>query len=70
MAKAVEKAIEKISLLPGEDQESIARGLLSHIEKLRQLRNEIDKGLRPLDAGQGGELDVEDFIHARRYGTA
>lgn len=70
MTKVVEKAINEISHLPPEDQESIARGLLSHIEKLQRLRSELDRGLRSLDAGKGAELDIEEFIRARRYGTA
>lgn len=70
MTEFVEKAIEEISHLPPEDQESIARGLLSHIEKLHRLRAEIDQGVRSLDAGKGTELVIEEFISARRYGTA
>jgi hypothetical protein len=36
--------------------------MLSHVEKLRRLRAEIDKGMRSLDAGEGRPLDVEDFL--------
>jgi hypothetical protein len=49
--------------------------MLSHIEKLRRLRAEIDKGIRSLDAGEGKPLDVEDFLrqqnerHGRSYAT-
>jgi hypothetical protein len=35
---------------------------LSHIEKLRRLRAEIDKGIRSLDAGEGKPLNVENFL--------
>ena len=38
---------------PAENQEQIGRTLLSHVEKLRALRAEIDKGIRSLDAGRG-----------------
>jgi hypothetical protein len=34
-------------------QERIGRSLLSHVEKLRALRAEVDKGIASLDAGQG-----------------
>ena len=44
-----------VERLPAEDQEQIGRTLLSHVEKLRALRAEIDKGIRSLDAGQGRE---------------
>jgi hypothetical protein len=46
--------------------------MLSHVDKLRRLRAEIDKGMRSLDAGKGRPLDVEDFLreqnerHGRR----
>jgi hypothetical protein len=36
--------------------------MLSHVDKLRRLRAEIDKGIRSLDAGEGRPLDVEDFL--------
>jgi hypothetical protein len=36
--------------------------MLSHIEKLRRLRAEIDKGIRSLDAGEGKPLNVENFL--------
>jgi hypothetical protein len=34
----------------------------SHVEKLRQLRADIDAGLRSLDEGKGKPLDIEQFI--------
>jgi hypothetical protein len=40
-----------VANLPNADQEQIARRLLSHVARLRQLRVEIDKGIRSLDAG-------------------
>ncbi len=55
-------AIEEVANLPDADQEQIGRRLLSHVEKLRQLRVEIDKGVRSLDAGDGKPLDIEDFL--------
>ncbi len=62
MTKVLKEAINEISGLPEADQEQIGRGLLSHVEKLGRLRTEIDKGLRSLDAGEGGELNIGDFI--------
>jgi hypothetical protein len=44
MVRTLEKAIEEVTNLPEADQEQIGRRLLSHVEKLRQLRAEIDKG--------------------------
>ena len=62
MTRVVEKAIEEMSNLPEDDQEKIGRSVLSHIEKLRKLRVEIDKGIRSLNTEGGRELDIEGFI--------
>ena len=62
MVKTLEEAIAEIATLSDNDQEEIGRKLLSHVEKLRQLRAEIDKGLRSLDAGRGAPLDMEAFL--------
>jgi hypothetical protein len=62
MVKTLEKAIAEIANLPPADQEQIGQRLLSHVEKLRHLRAEIDKGIKSLDAGEGEPLDVESFI--------
>jgi hypothetical protein len=63
MVKTLEQAIAEVANLPVADQEQIGRKLLSHVEKLRQLRVEIDKGIRSLDAGEGRPLDIEAFLH-------
>ena len=62
MVKLLEQAIAEVASLPAADQEQIGRSLLSHVEKLRKLRTEVDKGLRSLDAGEGRPLDIEEFI--------
>jgi len=70
MVKVLEQAIAEIATLPDADQEQIGQRLLSHVEKLRQLRAEIDKGIRSLDSGEGKPLDIEDFLKRQheRYG--
>lgn len=65
MVKTLEQAIAEVASLSDADQEQIGRKLLSHIEKLRQLRAEIDRGVRSLDSGQGRELNVEDLIRRK-----
>ena len=68
MTKVLEQAIAEVATLPEADQDEIGRRLLSHVEKLRQLREEIDKGIQSLDTGQGKPLDIVDFLnqqHAR-----
>lgn len=62
MVKTLELAIAEVASLSEADQEKIGHQLLSHVEKLRRLRSEIDKGIRSLDAGEGQPLDIEDFI--------
>ncbi len=65
MVKTLEQALAEVANLPDADQEQIGRRLLSHVEKLRQLRGEIDKGIRSLDAGQGREVNIEDFMRQK-----
>jgi hypothetical protein len=68
MVKILEQAIAEVAVLPDADQELIGRQLLTHIEKLRQLRAEIDKGIRSLDAGEGKPLDIEEFLRRENEG--
>ena len=72
MVKTLELAIAEVANLPDADQEQIGRRLLSHVEKLRKLRAEADKGIRSLDRGEGKPLDVEEFLREKneRYGGA
>jgi hypothetical protein len=62
MVKALEQAIAEIATLPDAEQEKIGQRLLSHVRKLRQLREEIDKGIRSLEAGEGETLDIAEFL--------
>ncbi len=65
MVKTFEQAIAEVASLPDDDQEQIGRQLLSHVEKLRRLRAELDKGARSLDAGRGTTFSVEEFIRQK-----
>jgi hypothetical protein len=62
MVKTLEQAIAEVTSLPAADQELIARKLLTHVERLRRLRIDIDKGIRSLDAGEGKPLNIEEFL--------
>jgi hypothetical protein len=66
MTKIMKEAIDEILALPESDQETIGRQLLSHVEKLRRLRVEIDRGERSLDSGQGRQLDIDAFVARAR----
>jgi hypothetical protein len=70
MVKTLEQAIAQVSRLPDSDQEQIGRHLLAHVEKLRQLRTEIDKGIRSLDAGEGDPLNIDDVLRRARTRNA
>jgi hypothetical protein len=65
MVKTLEQAIAEIAALPDADQEQIGRQLLSHVEKLRSLREELDKGVRSLDAGKGAAFNVDELIRRK-----
>jgi hypothetical protein len=62
MVKALELAITRVSSLPEAAQEQLGRKLLERIETLEQLRNEVEVGIRELDAGPGEELAVAAVI--------
>ena len=66
MTKLMKEAVDEVSALPDSDQETIGRQLLSHVEKLRRLRVEIDQGEASLDAGRGSELEIDELIARAR----
>jgi hypothetical protein len=61
-AKVLEQALAEVKTLADADQEQIGRRMLSHVERLRRLREELDKDLRLLDASKGQVFSVEEFI--------
>ena len=65
MVKTLEQAIAEVTNPPAADQEQIGRKLLSHVEKLKVLRHDIDAGIRSLDAGEGRPLDIEEFLRQK-----
>jgi hypothetical protein len=65
MVRTLEQAIAELMALPDTDQEQIGRQLLTHVEKLRGLRDELDKGTRSLNAGSGQEFDIDRFIRQK-----
>jgi hypothetical protein len=69
MVKVLEEAVAQTSRLPDADQEFIGQQLLTHVEKLRHLRQEIGKGIRSLDAGAGVEVDIDAMITRKKNGV-
>ena len=62
MTKVLREAIAKVEALPEAEQDRIARELIDYLDKLSTLRADIEVGIRQLDAGEGRELDIEDFL--------
>jgi hypothetical protein len=62
MTNALKKALTEVERLPASDQENIGKQMLQHVEKLRDLREDIDAGIAELDAGEGRELDIHDVL--------
>ena len=58
MVKTLEIAISKAAALPEAAQEQLGREILDRVEALKNLRAEIEAGIRELDAGLGEELDL------------
>lgn len=66
MVRTLELALEKAAELSEAAQEQLGRDLLERIDALTALRNEIDIGIRELDAGKGEPLDIEEVIRRAR----
>jgi hypothetical protein len=67
MTNALKEAVAEVERLPEADQELIGKQVISHVEKLKALRADIDAGIRSLDAGDGQELDIDDVISVARH---
>jgi hypothetical protein len=70
MVKTLERAIAEIATLPEAAQEEIGRGLLAHVENVRKLRSQLEEAARELDAGEGRELNIENFLTRLHQGYA
>jgi len=66
MVKTLELAFSKAAALPEAAQEQIGREVLDYVEKLNALRADLEIGIRQLDAGECGELDIEDLLRRAR----
>jgi hypothetical protein len=64
---ALDIAISKAQALPEAAQEQIGRDVLLRIEKLEQLRADLQIGIDELDAGKGTVIDMAD-VKARARG--
>ena len=62
MITVLREAIAKGEALPEAEQDRIARELIDYLNKLSSVRAEVEVGIRQLDAGEGRELDVNEFL--------
>jgi len=70
MSKLFEQAVAEAAKLPDSEQDRIGAELIAHLEKLGDLRKNIERAVRSLDAGVGRSVDIEDVIaraRSRRY---
>ena len=66
MTKVLREAIAKVEALPESEQDRIAHELIDYLDKLSALRSEVEIGVRQLDAGESGKLDIEEVIKEAR----
>jgi len=66
MSETFQTAVQEVATLSEVDQESIGRSMLSHVEKLAQLRTEIKRGIVSLDVKKGKPLSLETFLSLAR----
>jgi hypothetical protein len=62
MANLLKEALAQVAALPESDQETIGRELLTHVEKIRDLRGDLERGARSLDAGLGRKVKIDEII--------
>jgi hypothetical protein len=65
-SKTLQVAVTKASALPEAAQEMIGRDLLESVESLGHLREDVEIGIRELDAGLGEELQMTEIIKEAR----
>jgi hypothetical protein len=72
MTNVLKKAIAEVATLPNAAQQKIGEELLLHVEKVRRLRFELQRGVLSLDHGEGRQLHIKDVIERARahYGKA
>jgi hypothetical protein len=69
IVKSLEAALAEVATLPEAAQEQIGRELLAHVEKLRDLRADIEEGIRSLETEGGIDLDIGELIQRARAGV-
>jgi hypothetical protein len=72
VTNTLKEAMAKVETLSEAAQQKIGEELLLHVEKVRRLRSELEKGTSSLDHGESRELHIKDVIKRSRaqYGRA
>lgn len=60
--KSLKEVLAGDEPIPDEVLDRLAAERSDYQEKLRELRAEIELGIRQLDAGEGRPLDIEEFV--------
>jgi hypothetical protein len=66
MMKLLQEAMDKVSALPEATQQSIAEDPIAHVESIKHLRAELQKGIDSLDRSEGQQIDIEQVIRTAR----
>jgi hypothetical protein len=72
MVKTLERALAEVATLPEAAQEDIGQQLPAHVERLRKLKADLEQATKELEAGEGRELDIDEFLTRmhKMYGKA
>ena len=70
VAKSLAQAIARAERLSDADQERIGRRVACYVDRITELREKLDDGIRSLDAGLGKPLDIETIIATAHAGYA
>jgi hypothetical protein len=72
MSEALKQAIDQLATLPASAQQKIGEELLTHVEKMRGLRSQLETAATSLDRDGGRAVAIDAVIkRARaRYGRA
>jgi hypothetical protein len=70
MTRLLDEAVAEAAKLTEAEQDRIGRELMAHVQKVQRLREDLDRGIRSLDAGEGREIDFGDLLRRARLRNA
>ncbi|MCP1846793.1 MULTISPECIES: hypothetical protein [unclassified Bradyrhizobium] len=66
MKSLLKEAMAEVARLPEATQDKIGEELLLHVDKVRQLRAKLEKGIASLESDEGRELQIKDILKRAR----